>query len=78
MMIALAVQHGMKINQLDVTSAYLNGVLEKEVFMEKILDLLIRMEGKDGEIGKKTKKMLIDLKKGNKVCLLSKSLYGLR
>ena len=32
-MIALAVQHGLKLYQVDVTTAFLNGKLEEEVYM---------------------------------------------
>ena len=32
-MIALAVQNGLKLHQMDVTTAFLNGELEEEVYM---------------------------------------------
>ena len=34
-MIALAVQHGLKLHQVDVTTAFLNGKLEEEVCMRQ-------------------------------------------
>ena len=34
-MIALAVQHGLKLHQVDVTTAFLNGKLEEEVYMRQ-------------------------------------------
>ena len=34
-MIALAVQHGLKLHQIDVTTAFLNGKLEEEVYMRQ-------------------------------------------
>ena len=55
----------MSIRQFDVTTAYLNGVIEEEVFMET-------------PIGIRAKRMQIDLESGDKICLLKKSLYGLR
>ena len=34
-MIALAVQHGLKLHQVDVTTAFLNGKLDEEVYMRQ-------------------------------------------
>ena len=34
-MISLAVQHGLKLHQVDVTTAFLNGKLEEEVYMRQ-------------------------------------------
>ena len=34
-MIALAVQNGLKLHQMDVTTAFLNGELEEEVYMRQ-------------------------------------------
>ena len=33
--LALAAQHGLKVNQMDVTTAFLNGELEEEVYMKQ-------------------------------------------
>ena len=33
--IALAAQHGLKLHQMDVTTAFLNGYLKEEVYMEQ-------------------------------------------
>jgi hypothetical protein len=35
LLVALAARYNLKISQLDVTSAYLNGKIDTEVFMEK-------------------------------------------
>ncbi|KAK2578251.1 hypothetical protein KPH14_001397 [Odynerus spinipes] len=61
-MVAIAAQYDMRIHQVDVTSAYLNGKLDEEILMEiprhieKPLDILI--------------------KTSDKVCLMRKALYG--
>lgn len=84
MMMALATQYGMKVNQFDVTTAYLNGVLEEKIYMElpklteETLEEISHTESRNSEIGKKARKMLRDLEEGDKVCLLHKALYGLR
>ncbi len=33
--IALAAQHGLKLHQVDITTAFLNGQLEEEVYMKQ-------------------------------------------
>ncbi len=35
MIIGLAAKHGLKLHQLDVTTAFLNGQLQEEVYMEQ-------------------------------------------
>ena len=35
MFIALAVQNGLKLHQMDVTTAFLNGELKEEVYMKQ-------------------------------------------
>ena len=81
---ALAVELDLKIHQLDITTAYLNGQLEEQIFMEpsemfkEMLSKLIRREGKQSIIGKRAREMLSCFEAGGDVCLLKKSLYGLR
>jgi hypothetical protein len=60
---AIAVELGLQIHQLDFTSAYLNGEIEEEVFMEvpsEFYDILNEKESR------------------NKVRLIRKALYGLK
>lgn len=82
-MTALAAQYHMKIHHLDVTTAYLNGVLEEQIFMEipkfseLVLEEIVATERK-GKILQDASNMLRELKKGDKVCLLKRALYGLR
>lgn len=84
LVVALAVEHNMSIKQFDVETAYLNGVIEEEVHMEtpnflaESLKRILQDESNICEIGLKAKNMLEDLKTGNKVCLLQKSIYGLQ
>lgn len=82
LLISLAIQFDMKVRQFDVTCAFLNGELEEEIFMRppKYLSQVLQIiqdEG-DNEIGHEAQRMFKDLQTGNKVCLLNKSLYGLR
>lgn len=80
---ALAARHGMTMNQFDVTTAYLNGELQEEIFMEPpkllrdILVAIVRSE-KELDVRSKAEHMITKLDQGDKVCLLKKSLYGLR
>ncbi|KAJ3635178.1 hypothetical protein MTP99_008105 [Tenebrio molitor] len=80
---SLAAHYGMKIKQFDVKTAYLNEELEEEIFMEapkgleKFLGEISESEG-NSSTGLKAKRMLQEFRKGDKVCLLKKSLYGLR
>jgi len=84
LMMALAVRYKMKIHQLDIVTAYLNGFLNEEVFMEKpkmLKKILLEIVQRDGEhsiLGAKAVKMLHDIQDENRVCLLKKALYGLR
>lgn len=84
MEIALATEQGWVVNHFDVTTAYLNGEIEEKIFMEvpeyteESLKIIIRDETPDSRTGKIAFNMLNDIKKGNKVCLLNKALYGLR
>ena len=80
---ALAAEYNLKIRQFDIAAAYLHGRLDEEIFMdtpkrfEETLQRVIDSEEKT-PIGKKARQMLDDFRRGNKVCLLKKALYGLR
>lgn len=83
LMISLAARYKMKIQQLDVTTAYLNGFLEEDVYMEtpkyldELLEIIIQTDRDKIMVGK-AKSMLQDLGSEGRVCLLKKALYGLR
>lgn len=74
----------MKIHQLDITTAYLNGTIEEEIFMEKpqmlmeSLEEIVKRRGTHDSIGIRAKKMISELRQGNTVCRLNKSLYGFK
>jgi hypothetical protein len=82
-MAGLAAKLGINIHQFDITSAYLNGKLDEEIFMEcpdyfkQILELITK-ENSDSDISRKAIKTLKSINEGDKVLLLKKSLYGLK
>ena len=41
-MIAIAVQNNLKLHQIDVTTAFLNGKLDEEVYMEQPEDFVVK------------------------------------
>ncbi|GBN86017.1 Retrovirus-related Pol polyprotein from transposon RE1 [Araneus ventricosus] len=83
MLSSLAAKFKAKIYQFDITTAYLNGILEDEVHMnipkyfDLALETLIESEN-DEDLCKRAKQILVNIKKNNMVCKLKKSLYGLK
>lgn len=82
--VAFAAQNGMHIRQYDVATAYLNGELNEEVYVElpdrieNVLDHIVNEDRvKDQSINKATA-MLKELTTGDKVCHVKKALYGLK
>lgn len=84
LLVALAVELDLEIHQLDINTAYLNGLLEEEIYMkvpdilEECLQDLKRTEESGSAIHERASKMLSDLKSGGDVCRLKRSLYGLK
>lgn len=80
---ALAARHSMSIRHYDVATAFLNGELQEEIYIEspkqlrEILELIVNSE-RDDEVEAKARTMLLEMNSGDKVCLWKKSLYGLR
>ncbi|CAB0010875.1 unnamed protein product, partial [Nesidiocoris tenuis] len=84
---ALAVEHDLELHQLDVTTAFLNGDLSERIYMEipdnfqEILAEIIEDPNSLEDVVHQANQMLKTLqktRKGEKVCLLQKSLYGLK
>lgn len=90
---ALAAEKGLVIHQMDVVTAYLNGFLEKKVYMEtpaqlkEVLGKIVTGKRvglqsriiKDQKIIYTARKWLKDLEEQeNPVCLLKRALYGLK
>lgn len=81
---ALAVENQLHISQLDITTAYLNGSINKEIFMEvpegleQGLETIREDINTQNEVRKRAARMLIKLRKGNQVCKLKKAIYGLK
>lgn len=66
---ALAAQHDLNVNQLDITTAYLNGELQEIVHMEvstrctvEVLEKIIQTEPKSNQIRKMAAEMLDEFK----------------
>lgn len=82
--VAVAVQRNMKIEQVDITTAYLNGTVEEEIFMEppdhieEILELIVSTKRGENDIKKEAEEMLKVMRNSDVVCHLQKALYGLR
>lgn len=79
--VALAAQRNMKIRQFDVSTAYLNGNLQEEIFMEapkNAAELLQNIVEEKTNLSQQAADMLLKLKKNDCVCLLKRGLYGLK
>lgn len=84
LLMVLAIQLDLKVRQLDITTAYLNGEIEEKLYMKspkllaEFLQEIINRRDKHDLIGRKARKMTQDLRGGNKICKLNKALYGLK
>lgn len=67
MIMALAAEFNLEVHQLDFVSAYLNGDIEEEIYLEVPSELSQILKNED------YKKFV-----GEKACLLKKALYGLK
>lgn len=84
LLMALAVELDLLVEQMDVVTAYLNGDVEEEIYMdvpdglEDILKQIVEENEENEEVIKTSRKWLSDLKDSSKVCRIKKSLYGLK
>ncbi|KAG7197002.1 hypothetical protein KM043_017538 [Ampulex compressa] len=73
LLMASAVQFDIKVRQLDITTAYLNGKVEEEIYMESpklLAEFLVEITNrrdKSGAVGRKARKMAQDLRSGDKL-----------
>lgn len=83
MLLALAVKYNMIVEQIDVTTAFLNGTLNEELYMKlpplmnEILKEIVNTESRDSETWIISNQMLTKMDQ-DVVCLLKGSLYGLK
>ena len=84
LLLSLSAQFNMKVHQLDITTAYLNGIIEEDIYMEKpelLLESLEAIKNRRGNqdlVAIRATEMISDLQGGSKVYKLNKSLYGLK
>lgn len=84
LLLAIAVQFGLKVWQFDVVTAYLNGSLDEEVTMvvpemlNEMLERILFKQGETSEVGVQATKMMKSLRNGGDACKLKKALYGLK
>jgi hypothetical protein len=83
----VAAEKELKLSQLDLSTAFLNGDTEEEIFMqlpahleEYLKEIISESAGQNPALHRKSKLLLRDLKNGckPKFCHLNKALYGLR
>lgn len=84
MLAALSTEMGAKIQQMDIETAYLNGEIDENLYMEppqvlkEALEFIIRSKRRDSEVHVKATRMLQSINSGDQVCLLKKAIYGLK
>lgn len=84
LVMALAAEYNLKVHQLDIVTAYLNGKLDEEVLMKppemivRMLELISNNNQLDSGIIQRAKKILNKIKDGGNACKLKKALYGLK
>lgn len=82
LMVSLAAKLNLRINQLDIETAYLNGKMDTEVLIEQpeLLDKMLRRMTMDPDpkISQRAEKMLNQLNRKTTVCKLNRAIYGLR
>lgn len=83
LLMALAARFDLRVSQLDIETAYLNGTIDTEILMEKpelLHEMLERMvtQEKNADVSKRTHSLLKKIEDPDTVCRLNKAIYGLR
>jgi len=83
LLMALAAKYDLKVSQLDVETAYLNGKIDTKIYMEKpelLREILqkIAVRESDSRTLRQARSMIRKLEGSDTVCRLNKAIYGLR
>lgn len=86
LLVGIAVNFGMHIDQIDICTAFLNGDIDEDIYMktpkdlETYLEKIIDDKNTEKEVKEKAIKMVQDLKSSNgrAACKLNKAVYGLK
>lgn len=80
LMMALSVELGLKVHQMNVVTAYLNGEVEEDLYMklpncseEVLKEIIAKNEKGKEEIISTAKKWLVELQKGNTAFTIKQS-----
>lgn len=81
-LLALATKLDLTVHQMDITIAYLHGIIKEEIYMEvpeMLTEYLKNIErGGEYNVKSRAKKMLKQVEDDEKACRLQKAFYDLK